>query len=92
MSQNTSTLSAPPPLQRGPIGWLRENLFSSPLNAILTVLVVWLLLMTVPALVDWLFIKANFDARTAQDCRASAGACWAFIREKHRLILFGIYP
>jgi len=74
------------------LGWLRQNLFSSPLNAILTVLSAWLLLLTVPATIDWLFIKANFDAQTAQDCRASAGACWAFIREKHRLILFGIYP
>ncbi|MBX7021033.1 amino acid ABC transporter permease, partial [Providencia rettgeri] len=88
----TSTVSGPPPLQRGPLGWLRQNLFSSPLNAILTALSAWLLLMTVPAMIDWLFIKANFDAQTAQDCRASAGACWAFIREKHRLILFGIYP
>ena len=88
----TSTVTGPPPLQRGTLGWLRQNLFSSPLNAILTVLSAWLLLMTVPAVLDWLFIKANFDAQTAQDCRASAGACWAFIREKHRLILFGIYP
>ena len=88
----TSTVSGPPPLQRGALGWLRQNLFSSPLNAILTALSAWLLLMTVPAMIDWLFIKANFDAQTAQDCRASAGACWAFIREKHRLILFGIYP
>ncbi|MBY6347173.1 amino acid ABC transporter permease [Providencia rettgeri] len=88
----TSTISGPPPLQRGTLGWLRQNLFSSPLNAILTALSAWLLLMTVPAMIDWLFIKANFDAQTAQDCRASAGACWAFIREKHRLILFGIYP
>src|SRR5690606_10641437 len=88
----TSTVSGPPPLQQGTLGWLRQNLFSSPLNAILTVLSAWLLLMTVPAMIDWLFIKANFDAQTAQDCRASAGACWAFIREKHRLILFGIYP
>ncbi len=88
----TSTVSEPPPLQTGILGWLRQNLFSSPLNAILTVLSAWLLLLTVPATIDWLFIKANFDAQTAQDCRASAGACWAFIREKHRLILFGIYP
>ncbi|EJC62891.1 amino acid ABC transporter permease [Alcaligenes ammonioxydans] len=88
----TSTVSGPPPLQTGILGWLRQNLFSSPLNAILTVLSAWLLLLTVPATIDWLFIKANFDAQTAQDCRASAGACWAFIREKHRLILFGIYP
>lgn len=83
---------APPAVHQGAIGWLRTSLFSSPLNTLLTVLVAWLLLMAVPALFEWLFIKADFDATTAQECRASGGACWAFIAEKHRLILFGIYP
>src|SRR5690606_41440651 len=59
---------------------------------LLTVLVAWLLLMTVPALVDWLFISANFNVQNAQECRQSGGACWAFIAEKHRMILFGVYP
>src|SRR5690554_5278081 len=82
----------PPVIRQGPIGWMRTSLFSSPLNTLLTVLVAWLLLMAVPALIEWMFIKANFDAKNAQECRASGGACWAFIAEKHRLILFGIYP
>lgn len=71
---------------------MRQSLFSSPLNTMLTVLVGWLLLMAVPASVEWLFIKANFSATNAQECRESGGACWAFIVEKHRFILFGIYP
>ena len=25
-------------------------------------------------------------------CRAAAGACWAFVEEKYRLIFFGLYP
>jgi len=74
------------------IGWLKNNLFSSPLNTLLTILVAWLLLMSVPAILDWLFFDANFTADTAQECRQSDGACWAFIAEKHRLILFGVYP
>lgn len=82
----------PPQARQGPIAWMRSSLFSSPLNTLLTVLVAWLLLMGVPALIEWLFIKANFNAQNAQECRASGGACWAFIAEKHRLILFGIYP
>lgn len=83
---------SPPVVQQGIIGWMRSSLFSSPLNTLLTVFVAWLLLMVIPALVEWLFIKANFDATSAQECRASGGACWAFIIEKHRLILFGVYP
>lgn len=82
----------PPHVQQGVIGWMRASLFSSPLNTLLTVLVAWLLLMVVPAMIEWLFIRADFSATNAQECRASGGACWAFIVEKHRLILFGVYP
>jgi len=74
------------------IGWIKDNLFSSPLNMLLTVLVGWLLVMAVPAMSDWLFFDADFTSDTAQECRQAQGACWAFIAEKHRLILFGVYP
>jgi len=95
MSNTTQTLGAdlaPPGAQTGAWAWMRARLFSSPLNLLITVPLAWGLLMAVPALVEWAFIKANFDAANAQECRASGGACWAFIIEKHRLILFGTYP
>lgn len=94
MSLNTSAAPSlsPPRTHQGVLGWIRASLFSSPLNSILTILVAWLLLMAIPAMIEWLFIRANFNATNAQECRASGGACWAFIVEKHRLILFGVYP
>ncbi|MFY3567150.1 amino acid ABC transporter permease, partial [Achromobacter ruhlandii] len=83
----------PPKTHVGAWAWLRSRLFSSPLNILITVLLAWFLLMAVPALVEWAVIRANFTAANAQECRASVGgACWAFIIEKHRLILFGTYP
>lgn len=82
----------PPSTAEGVWGWLRTRLFSSPLNTVLTILSLWLLLMAVPALIEWLFIKPDFAATTAQQCQATGGYCWAFVAEKHRLILFGIYP
>ncbi len=82
----------PPKAQTGTLARIRASLFSSPLNTLLTILVAWLLFMSVPAAIEWLFIRADFNASTAQECRASGGACWAFIAEKHRLILFGVYP
>ncbi len=88
----TTSSSAPSTVRQGMLFWLRSRLFSSPLNALLTALVAWLLLMILPAGIDWLFIEADFAASDPQECRAAAGACWAFIAEKHRLILFGIYP
>lgn len=89
---NASEALRPPVSTTGPIAWLREKLFSSPLNTVLTVLAAWLILMTLPPLVEWALIKANFTAATSQECKAGAGACWAFIGEKHRLMLFGLYP
>lgn len=76
----------------GVLAWMRSQLFSSPINSLLTILSVWLLLATVPAMVDWFFINANATASTADECRQSSGACWAMIVEKHRIILFGLYP
>ncbi len=76
----------------GPWAWARSQLFATPLNALMTILSVWFLLMAVPALLDWAFISSTWGAATSQECRQVSGACWAFIREKHRLILFGTYP
>ncbi|BEP62205.1 amino acid ABC transporter permease [Variovorax sp. V213] len=71
---------------------LRQSLFQSPASAVLTILTIWLLLMLAPPLLQWLLVKASFQAPDAQACREAGGACWAFIREKYRLILFGTYP
>lgn len=86
------TSEGPPVSRQGWWGRARTGLFSSPLNTLLMVLIAWLILLMAPALIEWLFIKADFDAVNAQQCQASGGACWAFIAEKHRLILFGTYP
>ncbi|OZI40696.1 amino acid ABC transporter permease [Bordetella genomosp. 1] len=92
-TQTTPSAGLPPPSnQVGAWAWVKTRLFSSPMSILATVLLAWLVLMAVPAIVEWAFIKANFTATSAQECRASGGACWAFIREKHRLILFGTYP
>ncbi|OZI53253.1 amino acid ABC transporter permease [Bordetella genomosp. 4] len=82
----------PPKNQVGLWPTWKERLFSSPLSILATVLTAWVLIMAVPALIDWAFLQADFTSSTAQECRKAAGACWAFIAEKHRLILFGTYP
>ena len=83
---------APASVRLSAIAWARDRLFSSPLNILLTALAVWLLLFSLPAFIDWAVFKANIHASTGQQCRETGGACWAFIIEKHRLILFGTYP
>ncbi len=86
----------PPAAASGVLGWLRANLFNSVFNTILTIAAVYLLAMTVPALIRWALIDAVWSAPNGQACRAAAGneggACWAFIGDKLRFILFGRYP
>jgi len=74
--------------------WLRANLFSSWPNALLTIGALWLLWRSVPPFIDWAFLDAIWWAPDSKACRAAAGegACWAFIADKHRFILFGTYP
>ncbi|MFT0531713.1 amino acid ABC transporter permease [Castellaniella hirudinis] len=82
----------PPQKHQGLIGWVHARLFYSPLSTVLTLLTLWLLALAIPALIEYLFIRPDFSATTPQQCQATGGYCWAFVREKHRLILFGIYP
>jgi len=71
--------------------WLRENLFPVPVTGLVTFVLVAFLCKIVPPCVDWAFIDAVWrpDARA---CHDAGGACWGFIAEKHRFILFGTYP
>jgi len=84
-------IARPPATSTGILGWLRANLFNSVFNTILTLLAVYFLAMTVPPLIRWSLIDAIWSAPNGQACR-DGGACWAFIHEKLRFILFGRYP
>jgi general L-amino acid transport system permease protein len=71
--------------------FLKENLFSSWGNALLTTLIVLGLLNAIPPLVEWGLLEAVWQP-DSKACRAAGGACWGFVAEKHRFILFGTYP
>src|SRR6202049_3474294 len=81
----------PPPAASGLFGWLRANLFSSLSNTTLPLIAVALLAVTVPPVIRWALVDAVWSAPNSRACRG-AGACWAFIAEKWRFILFGTYP
>src|SRR5207248_10559588 len=81
----------PPVASTGVIGWLRANLFNSVFNTILTLLAVYLLASVIPPLIRWGLVDAIWSAPNGQACRG-AGACWAFVAEKIRFILFGRFP
>ena len=69
--------------------WSR-SLFGTPLNAAITLACLALLAWAVPPLLSWAIVDATWTG-TADRCRDSGGACWAFIGEKLRFILFGFY-
>jgi general L-amino acid transport system permease protein len=83
----------PPARRRGPWRWARANLFPSAASTAATLLLGAALARVLPAAVRWLVTGAvyapDYDACLALERRA---ACWGFVAEKHRLIIFGRYP
>jgi general L-amino acid transport system permease protein len=78
---------------KGPVAWLRGNLFGDWQTALSTIILGGLLLWLLLRVVDWALLGAVWQA-DLKACRAAegAGACWGVIAEKHRAIIFGRYP
>ena len=77
------------------IAWARANLFNGIWNSILTLVVVTLIARGLWDVVQWGLIDAVWSAPDGRACRAlsnDTGACWAFIGQWNRFILFGRYP
>jgi len=80
----------PPISSVGVIGWIRENLLSSPLNAILTLIILSILWFSIFPFLKWALIDACWHPDA--DCRETTGACWSVITSNYKIILFGFYP
>lgn len=85
-------LTAVTPRLRTSLLWLRRHLFSSVPQTLLTLLLLAFLVTIGEKLIRWGVIDAVWQTSNPDVCRAAAGACWAVITEKHRPILFGLYP
>jgi len=70
---------------------LRARLFYSPAAAVTTLAMLGVLLWLAARLAGWGVIHAVLVPDPLA-CRAASGACWGFVVEKYRLILFGRYP
>ena len=83
--------AAPAPTSR----WvsLRKRAFSTPLDGVVSVVVVLFLAWLFYTALDWAVLRAVWRAEDVSLCQeAGAGACWSVIDARHRLILFGLYP
>ncbi len=94
---------APPSNTTGPGAWLRQNLFATPKDAVLTIMGLLVLAWLVPDAVNWLFIKAVWSGADRTVCATTeqlggiqpagwSGACWAFVQSRFTTFIFGRYP
>src|SRR5260221_6943352 len=87
----------PPASMTGVIGWLRQNLLSTPFNIALTVVLVLLFAWVVPELVKFLLVDAVWSGSDRDACLESVqhrdiGACWPFVWERLPYFIYGSYP
>ncbi|RDL44870.1 amino acid ABC transporter permease [Marinomonas piezotolerans] len=84
--------SLPPPSNAvGATAWIKNNLFSSPLNIFLTVFSLYIVYLLVPPAIQWAFIDATWSGESKAACTAG-GACWAFVASYFDQFMYGLYP
>jgi general L-amino acid transport system permease protein len=66
-------------------------LFGSPGNAALTLVMLGLFYLAVPPFLRWAVADATWDAMSRRGC-APDGACWAFVKARFGLFIYGRYP
>lgn len=73
--------------------WRRTatRLFSSPVNAVVTLIVALLIAAGLWAFLRWAALDAAWSGG-ADACRVHAGACWPFVWTNAQLMVFGVYP
>lgn len=91
IAETVSKQMKPPKRNIGVYGWLRENLFNSWFNSLLTLLILYGLWLTCLPLIRWIFIDSLWFS-SAEACRDIEGACWSIIPNNVSFIFFGFFP
>lgn len=81
----------------GPVAWIRNNLFSGPVNSLMTLVCLYIVATSVPDLIRFYFIDAvwsgaNRDACLAEKVGRPVGACWAYVADRFQYFIYGSYP
>ncbi len=90
--------SLPPPVLEGGVwGWIYRNLFSSPVNTLLTAIGAAFLIWIIPPFIRWALLDATWVGNSRAACdkvaqSGAVGACWVFIKVRIGLFLYGFYP
>ena len=88
-----------PRMVRNSLRWMRQNLFNTWYNSLLTLLALAIIYQVIAVVLSWGVIHASLfrivNGQFIIDravCDQDTGACWAFIASNWYLFLFGTYP
>ncbi|MBY8975913.1 amino acid ABC transporter permease [Rhodobacteraceae bacterium NNCM2] len=77
---------------QGRLGRMIASLFATPMAAVMNLIALAAFLAIAVPLVNWALFDAVWSGDSGAACPTGSGACWAFIKSKMRLILFGRFP
>lgn len=86
----------PPAAETGAVKWMRENLFATIPNAILTIVSAYVIYSLLSGVLPWIF-NGVWNASSLAECReilaGTSGACFAVLTERWPQLIFGLaYP
>ena len=93
----------PAPLsEKGPVAWVKNNLFSSVPNAIMTLIGIWILYKIIPPFISFVFLESVWSGADRSVCATEAqggvqgndwfGGCWAYVGAYMKQFIYGRYP
>ena len=82
----------PPVNTVGWVAWIKQNLFGSVSNTIITLLFFYLIFLYIPPFLEWAVFNANISGNDRTTCDENrSGACWTFVKVRIEQLLFGLY-
>ena len=70
---------------------LNKNINTNNFNAVLSLLIIFIIIKSLPPLLSWFVIDANF-AGDSKDVCSGSGACWTYIKVWFNRFMYGMYP
>ncbi len=70
---------------------INKKINTNNFNALLSLLILFVIIKSLPPLLNWFIIDANFSGDSKDACSGS-GACWAYIKTWFNRFMYGMYP
>jgi len=70
---------------------INKNINTNNFNALLTLFTIFIIIKSIPPMLDWFILEANFVGSSKDDCTGD-GACWVFIKVWFNRFMYGLYP